>query len=916
MPVVRNVSYCALLGMLCAGYGQLSTPTNSAENGSSVFVSARLGKKAGECAEDIIDDGKAAMNADVQKIVSTMNHARRILMNTGDKKTQVPEFVVMGEQSMGKSRLIETIAGQRFNFVYGDTATMRPTHIFFKNDTSILPAGRVQWAINELQPDGSVKEVPYDTAALQLQLAELHTRDNVDASEIELVCRSSEQYDLDLIDLPGKMPDDANADPIDKANTKKITDMMKEYMTRENSRIMLVDKIRDVMQIKIIGSTVEKWLKPEDYSKVTYVRTMLDTESFHNKRDVNHYLNAIDQNGKIGKLLPGMKSVALSCPWWKDEGSEAAVTITDDEFKRQIKMRNDDDVSKVMTKQSEMRKSLGGSGAQRTEDDAEVLNRIGFKNFMRIFQKDVKSEFTKKLKPVADQMSVKKSMLIDHVNDLTEKISNEKSKSGGEETGKYVAKAVSIVLAQPLEVHYNRIKASDSEKLLNGPSLSEDIEEFCKSVAFEDVFPIDVQKEEFGGDTYDNEMTLKNDLKKKEVKYRARYAKLMEDCRKHAQRVKDSDEKLVREGKPTQYTSSKLKYEALGLDLSKYMFLSDPGFSVEDAKELVGNCAADGCSGGQDKFTARKEAVKTMLIDYGLPMLNGHLRMVALRMKQFLMEQVERAKVFATETLPATDTDLANARKAAGADWQKLRNELDAMNRESVKTSVTNRYEQYLEALIKDFRKGTQKNLRSLMRDPLSLLRAPLNAGNEFGIPVPPHQYEGYDESNSFVVNEFARIGAQEKTIADLFSSKTEPVESTEEIDETTGLKVRVKKPVDRFGDADRAASAIVDLATQVFRAIRYKVSESLDVHLEINFFSKITMLGQFRRVQRPTDKGETFEDFMNGMNKDMFKVNYGELRKLEDEKTKYAKNLEEVTTSLDQLLDLKPIVDGMLDEL
>merc|ERR1719240_2335231 len=47
----------------------------------------------------------------------------------------MPQFIIIGSQSVGKSRLVESIAGERFNFVSGTLGSRRPTVLEFRNVT-------------------------------------------------------------------------------------------------------------------------------------------------------------------------------------------------------------------------------------------------------------------------------------------------------------------------------------------------------------------------------------------------------------------------------------------------------------------------------------------------------------------------------------------------------------------------------------------------------------------------------------------------------------------------------------------------------------------------------------------------------------------------------------------------------------
>jgi len=44
----------------------------------------------------------------------------------------IPQFIVIGKQSVGKSRLIEALAGEPFNFVSGTLGSRRPTVLEFR----------------------------------------------------------------------------------------------------------------------------------------------------------------------------------------------------------------------------------------------------------------------------------------------------------------------------------------------------------------------------------------------------------------------------------------------------------------------------------------------------------------------------------------------------------------------------------------------------------------------------------------------------------------------------------------------------------------------------------------------------------------------------------------------------------------
>merc|ERR1719408_931479 len=56
----------------------------------------------------------------------------------------IPQFILIGKQSVGKSRLIECLAGELFNFVSGTLGSRRPTVLEFRN----VPENKTsRWAV-------------------------------------------------------------------------------------------------------------------------------------------------------------------------------------------------------------------------------------------------------------------------------------------------------------------------------------------------------------------------------------------------------------------------------------------------------------------------------------------------------------------------------------------------------------------------------------------------------------------------------------------------------------------------------------------------------------------------------------------------------------------------------------------------
>ena len=57
----------------------------------------------------------------------------RVQETVGSVDFPMPQFILIGKQSVGKSRLIEALAGECFNFTSGSLGSRRPTVLEFRN---------------------------------------------------------------------------------------------------------------------------------------------------------------------------------------------------------------------------------------------------------------------------------------------------------------------------------------------------------------------------------------------------------------------------------------------------------------------------------------------------------------------------------------------------------------------------------------------------------------------------------------------------------------------------------------------------------------------------------------------------------------------------------------------------------------
>ena len=68
----------------------------------------------------------------------------RVMDKLGHAEFPIPQFIVLGKQSVGKSRLVEALAGEQFNFVSGTLGSRRPTVLEFRHVASL---GSSHWSV-------------------------------------------------------------------------------------------------------------------------------------------------------------------------------------------------------------------------------------------------------------------------------------------------------------------------------------------------------------------------------------------------------------------------------------------------------------------------------------------------------------------------------------------------------------------------------------------------------------------------------------------------------------------------------------------------------------------------------------------------------------------------------------------------
>jgi len=334
----------------------------------------------------------------------------------------IPQFVVIGKQSVGKSRLIEALAGEPFNFVSGTLGSRRPTVLEFRNAPGLVPS---RWSVFD---DNLKRWAQYPVQEVMQLVGTAHEAcgNNVSELPIRVKVEGADCTDLGLVDLPGFRSYAKDAAMQDLSG--KIDKMVFKFMNDENNIMLVVEEAGDAAGFATLGRA--KQVDP------TYKRTIL----IRNKLD-KYYGDLTPEN--INKWLEGygdlpqhLARFAVSLPHWTGDGMPKP-------FGQMRKDCSDKDVS-----------TLSAKGAS-----AKYKMTIGFQNFRTFMEIKIQQLFADALSPMLTRL---KSLKEDHERNLaviqqeTETINEDNILHATRSAGIQFAQSFNFLMEGALSSEHNR----------------------------------------------------------------------------------------------------------------------------------------------------------------------------------------------------------------------------------------------------------------------------------------------------------------------------------------------------------------------------------------------------------------------------------------------------------------------------
>ncbi|EER20034.1 hypothetical protein Pmar_PMAR007294 [Perkinsus marinus ATCC 50983] len=144
-------------------------------------------------------------------IIQAHNEQRSELLDVlSDVKTKVqdrlgivdfplPQFILIGKQSVGKSRLIEALAGEQFNFVSGTMGSRRPTVLEFRN---VQQNKHSRWYVMDKKTNKWQEHPLHEVTQI---IGEAHESLGASVTDEPVYVRVESPFcvDMQIVDLPG-----------------------------------------------------------------------------------------------------------------------------------------------------------------------------------------------------------------------------------------------------------------------------------------------------------------------------------------------------------------------------------------------------------------------------------------------------------------------------------------------------------------------------------------------------------------------------------------------------------------------------------------------------------------------------------------------------------------------------------------
>eukprot|EP00930_Biecheleria_cincta_P028097 TRINITY_DN19599_c0_g2_i1.p1 TRINITY_DN19599_c0_g2~~TRINITY_DN19599_c0_g2_i1.p1 ORF type:complete len:728 (-),score=155.12 TRINITY_DN19599_c0_g2_i1:183-2366(-) len=276
----------------------------------------------------------------------------------------MPQFILIGKQSVGKSRLIETLAGECFNFISGTLGSRRPTVLEFRHAPN---EAKSRWHVRDRKTN-VWQEHPIDAVMKIVGDAHEECGESVSHEPIYVRVESSNCVDMQIVDLPGFR--DFALDTGKQQLADKITELVQTFMRDKRNVMLCVEQAGDAATMSTLAKCRE--IDP-DFQRTVLIRNKLD--KYYNDLTTENVSKWVDG---FGDLPDSLIRFALTLPWWRD-GSSCPKP-----FNQLKEDMNQEDLRQMASNNL----------------SARYMATIGFTNFVNFMEKKIEHMFAKAIDPV------------------------------------------------------------------------------------------------------------------------------------------------------------------------------------------------------------------------------------------------------------------------------------------------------------------------------------------------------------------------------------------------------------------------------------------------------------------------------------------------------------------------------------
>eukprot|EP00913_Durusdinium_trenchii_P008037 g7536.t1 len=279
----------------------------------------------------------------------------------------MPQFILIGKQSVGKSRLIEALAGETFNFISGTLGSRRPTILEFRN---VVGSKASRWFVRDRQT-GHWNE--HEVSKVMQLVGDAHEElgETVSQEPICVRVQSPSCVDMQIVDLPGFR--DFALD--------QIEELVMTFMRDPRNVMLCVEQCGDAATMSTLGKC--RQIDPNP-CRTILVRTKLDKYYTDlTKENVNQWVDG------FGDLPENLVRFALTLPWWQDGEICPAESF--------VKMRDEFNAKD--------RNTINRETCNVDLKDLEgYMQTIGFHAFGVFMEKKIEHMFADAINPVLDKL--------------------------------------------------------------------------------------------------------------------------------------------------------------------------------------------------------------------------------------------------------------------------------------------------------------------------------------------------------------------------------------------------------------------------------------------------------------------------------------------------------------------------------